>query len=183
MTSMGDILNRCGSDKNLPQCHTYAFVYEGLFPDREAVTAVLEIGVAGGGSIRAWHEIFPNAVIVGLDQGPSLECPRGPRLEIHQGNQRDRAAVLNCVGGRQFDLIIDDASHILSDQLLCLWWLWPHLKPGGYFVVEEMDIQHNGVGPAVGPDGNRPNIGLLQGATMVETPGPGGPEYLLVVKK
>jgi cephalosporin hydroxylase len=178
MTPMGDILNRCGSDKNLPHCHTYAPVYESLFPNRQAVTAVLEIGIAGGGSIRAWHEIFPNALIVGLDHGPSTECPRGERLEIHQGNQGDRNAVLNCARNREFDLVIDDASHRLGDQLMCMWWLWPSLKKGGYYVVEEFDIQDG-----VGPDGNRASVGLLTGGRLVETPGPGGPEYLLVVKK
>jgi hypothetical protein len=182
MESMGDVLNRCGSDKNLPGCHTYAFVYERLFPDRAAVSAVFEIGVAGGGSIRAWHEIFYNAIVVGLDAGPAPEGLAGPRIEIHRGDQRNRAAVMECVRGREFDLVIDDASHILADQLLCLFWLWPHLMSGGYYVIEELDIQ-NWVGPAVGPIGNKDSIGLLKNAQLVETPGPGGPEYLLVIRK
>ena len=44
----------------------------------------------------------------------------------------ERAAV-----GRQFDLIVDDATHLLEDTLRTLYWLWPSVKPGGLYVVEE----------------------------------------------
>ena len=176
MTSMDEIMMRHGTDT--ATWHRYAPVYDSLFPDRASVLAVMEIGVAEGASIRAWHEIFPNALIVGFDHGPSPTCPRGERLEIHQGSQRDRRAILNAAGERDFDLIIDDASHILADQLCCLFWLWPLLKSGGYYVVEEFDIQ-DGVGPA----GNLASYGLLSGCRTITTPSPNGDELLVVVRK
>ena len=66
----------------------------------------------------------------------------------------------------------------MTDQLFSLWVLWPFLRSGGYYVVEEFDIQ-DGVSSAA----NLPSVGLLTGAKFVETPGPGGVEYLLVIRK
>ncbi len=172
--NIDDILVKHGSDK--ATWHRYGPVYDMLFPDREKVTAVMEIGVADGCSIRAWLEAFPLAIIVGLDQNPEIQIDK--RAIIQQGNQRDRNAVLSCARNRQFDLIIDDASHILHDQLACLFWLWPFLKPGGVYVVEEMDIQ-DGVGPA----GNLASYGLLNGCKAYPTPSPNGEELLIVVEK
>lgn len=177
MIPMGDILTRCDSDKNNP--HRYASVYERLFGDREAVEHVLELGVSYGGSVLAWREIFPNATIVGLDIGPSEHCPRLDRLEIHQGDRRDYNAVMNCVRGRKFDLIIDNASHKIGDQLTSLFWLWPHVALGGKYVIEEFDVDGGR-----GPSANRDLIQLFKSAEMIDTiDATGGIEPLLVLRK
>ena len=39
-----------------------------------------------------------------------------------------------------FDIIIEDASHMLKDQIITLFMLFKVLKPGGIFVVEEIDF-------------------------------------------
>ena len=39
-----------------------------------------------------------------------------------------------------FDIIIEDASHMLKDQILSLFMLFPLLKSGGLFIVEELDF-------------------------------------------
>ena len=39
-----------------------------------------------------------------------------------------------------FDIIIEDASHMLKDQIISLFYLFPRLNRGGYFIVEELDF-------------------------------------------
>lgn len=176
MKTMGEILIAHGSDK--ATWHQYHPVYEALFPQRDLVSAVLEIGIETGASLKAWRDIFQNAVVVGLDHN-DCSAMNGNRIETHRGNQRDRAAVLRAAGDdRQFDLIVDDASHILSDQLASMFWLWPFLKPGGYYVIEEADIQNGG-----GPAANLESWPLLKGCELHRTPSPNGEEILVVVRK
>ena len=40
----------------------------------------------------------------------------------------------------EFDIIIEDASHMLKDQIISLFMLFPKVKKGGIFVVEEIDF-------------------------------------------
>ena len=40
----------------------------------------------------------------------------------------------------QFDLIIEDASHMLKDQIISLFILFKNLKSGGFFIIEEIDF-------------------------------------------
>ena len=39
-----------------------------------------------------------------------------------------------------FDIIIEDASHVLKDQIISLFMLFKKLKPGGLFICEELDF-------------------------------------------
>jgi hypothetical protein len=170
--TMSEVMNAYGTDKD--EHHRYAPVYESLFPDRGAVTHVLEVGIAEGRSMLAWREIFPNALVVGLDREP-CHCERGPRLEFHQGDQRSCADCLRAAGGREFDLIVEDASHRLDANLLTLFWLWPFVRPGGHYVIEEMQDAAE----------YRENVeSLFRGCRWVPTDCPyGGCEALVVLKK
>ena len=40
----------------------------------------------------------------------------------------------------EFDIIIEDASHMLKDQVLTLFMYFKLLKPGGIFIIEEIDF-------------------------------------------
>ena len=39
-----------------------------------------------------------------------------------------------------FDIIIEDAGHYFKDQIISLFMLFKCLKPGGIFVIEELDF-------------------------------------------
>lgn len=141
---------------------------------RDEVELMMEVGVADGSSLLAWSEVFPNAICVGLDIHPAVKA-RGPRIEFYTGNatwQRDCEAA---AGGRQFDFIVDDATHRLEDILVTLFYLWPSVRPGGLYVVEEFCN--------VGNFYHHINA-LLPNALIVETQGPfGGIEPLVVLRK
>ena len=126
-----------GTDKHGAN-HHYGDAYEGLFPDREAVKLVMEVGVADGACMLAWREVFPNALVVGMDIHSSAFAI-GDRLEFNLGDQRSRQHCERAAAGRQFDLIVEDATHHLPDTLLTLFWLWPYVRAGGVYVVEEWE--------------------------------------------
>ena len=123
-----------GTDKE--SNHHYGDAYERMFPDRSVVELVMEVGVADGSCLRAWRDAFPNATVVGLDVHNS-DLAFGDRIEFHLGNQLRKDDCLRAVAGRQFDLIVEDGTHNIADTLLTLYWLWPSIKPGGLYVVEE----------------------------------------------
>ncbi len=66
MTSiLSELGRKYGTDK---VDHGYCDVYHQAFEKkRQEVTAVMEIGVFFGASIRMWKDYFPNAVIHGVD--------------------------------------------------------------------------------------------------------------------
>lgn len=164
-----------GSDKQ--SNHNFGDAYEKIFTEywpacpRTGPKLMMEVGVADGSSLRAWREIFPNATIVGMDIHHSDKA-NGERIEFYLGDQRSKEDCERAAAGRQFDLIVDDATHLLADTLVTLFWLWPFVRPGGLYVVEDGAFQ----------DSDRAK--LLFGAEVVETQGPfGGIEPLVVLRK
>jgi len=141
-TRMGERFAYWGSDKST--FHAYDPIYERLLSDRvDEIQLVLEIGVADGGSVLAWRDIFPSAHIVGLDLAPCNHpsVTTADRLELHVGDMRDHATLQRVAAGRSFDLIVEDASHKLDDNLRALFVMLPMLASGGLYVIEEFDRQ------------------------------------------
>lgn len=169
-----------GTDKQ--SNHNYGDAYEALFGDteslytvdRDAIRLVMEVGVADGACLQAWAEVFPNARIVGMDIHPSV-LAKGDRIEFHLGDQSKLADCMRAANGRMFDLIVEDATHKLEDTLRTMFYLWPCVKPGGLYVIEEFEnigeLRHHII--EVWPE-----------ARIVDTDGPhGGQEPLVVLRK
>ena len=159
--------------------HNYGDVYESLFPDlkgtlrtRSGVILMMEVGIADGSSLLAWREVFPNALCVGMDIHHS-DRAHGERIEFQLGDQRSKDDCERVAGGRLFDLIVEDATHEMDSTLLTLYWLWPFVKPGGLYVVEEWsNIDRNRI------------TSLFPQAEIIDTQGPfGGVESLVVFRK
>jgi hypothetical protein len=157
------------------------FVPDKIMPDLEWLTVeslrpevklMMEIGVADGSSLLAWSEIFPNALCVGMDIHHSDKA-HGNRIEFHIGDQRSKEDCERVARGRQFDVIVEDATHHLPNTLLTLYWMWPFIRKGGLYIVEEWD----------GVDRTRIKA-LWPNAEIVDTKGPfGGVEPLVVFRK
>jgi cephalosporin hydroxylase len=103
--------------------------FAGLTPKR-----VLEIGVQGGGSLKIWRDMFPEAQIVGVDVDPSCAEHAGENIAIHIGDQTDER-FLETLG--EFDIIIDDGGHKMSQQQVSFNLLMPRLAKGGIYVIED----------------------------------------------
>lgn len=141
-----------GTDK---VSHGFTDVYDKLFQvNRLEVKKVLEVGVFFGSSLKMWAEYFPNAVIYGVDsftghQGNGNIFPNAdrflkentnPRIKLVVADQakiEDLDKVISSVGD-EFDIIIDDGSHLMYDQQITLGKLFKLLKNEGIYVMEDL---------------------------------------------
>lgn len=101
---------------------------------------LLEIGVAGGGSLEIWRRYFgPKARIFGLDVNP--DCKRfespGTRIVIgSQGNTDLLKRVAEETG--PIDILIDDGSHTYEHQLSTFRTLFEHVSENGVYGCEDL---------------------------------------------
>lgn len=130
--------------------HHYLDTYERYFGHlRNEAFTMLEIGVAGGASIRMWREYFPNAKVYGIDNNP--DCA-GEGIFI--GSQDDPAfldSVLSHIGVP--DIIIDDGSHHGPKTIATFRHLFAKIAAGGWYVVEDTHCfydPHYGEAPPYG---------------------------------
>jgi hypothetical protein len=125
------------SNDNYSSKHTvYWNIYEEIFQkyNLKKKLNLLEIGVDNGTGMDAYQRIFPNAKICGLDIR-RLTSPIGP---VYTGSQ-DNPELLNRINTEQgpFDIIIDDGSHRNDHQISTFEYMFPLLKPGGIYIVED----------------------------------------------
>jgi hypothetical protein len=145
--SLTDLANRFGSDKGTSPgdwgvSHGYATIYERFLSVRRfEPLRLLEIGVWKGGSLRMWESYLPNAQIIGIDNLSSVIQQRAKRAEILIGDAADQQFlndVLERFAGGKVDIVIDDASHILDQQVRTFEILFPCLEEGGLYFVEDV---------------------------------------------
>uniref|UniRef100_A0A7S2PF97 Methyltransferase domain-containing protein n=1 Tax=Skeletonema marinoi TaxID=267567 RepID=A0A7S2PF97_9STRA len=143
------------SDKSRDD-HSYVKLYNMIFASiRHSVTNITEIGISHGQSIQAWFRYFPNADIHGFDvkwYGEdvvkiNLEHLK-PRVHTHIVNILENNITMSGLGflPESMDIIIDDGPHSVSSQEGFLQKIFPCLKPGGYYIIEDIGIAGNGNG-------------------------------------
>lgn len=120
--------------------HSYGSVYADILTPAftHKALSVLEIGVLQGESLKAWADIFPHATILGVDIEPVEIIPSNPRIRTYQTDAGDYKLMSEFRNQFVFDLVIDDGSHDINDQLAALFALWPGVKSGGYYVIEDI---------------------------------------------
>jgi hypothetical protein len=125
-----------GSDKT--SVHNYAAFYDQLWSDLRPLK-IVEIGVLTGASLRAWKYATPAATVIGADRNlvPGLDV-----VQIVTPDYGPLVERLREVG--PVDLIIDDGSHKLADQLAGAEALWDCLRVGGAYVVEDLQSESDG---------------------------------------
>lgn len=125
--------------------HGYSAFYEKHFKEfRSKKINLLEIGSYSGASAAAFVKYFKNVNIYCLDINLTRFKFKSKHIftyGIDANNKKSISNFLkkinfdNSIG--KFDIIIDDGSHILSDQLKSLNYFFKYLKIGGYYVIEE----------------------------------------------
>ena len=146
--TLGELGYKMGTDKGDAtddMWHSYLPIYEQLFESfRDESFSLLELGVASGGSMRMWREWFPNASLFGVDNDPA-HCIRPDTVAVatlYHGEQDDDKLFAEKFTDKQFQIIIDDAEHDPKKQMLSFMLLWRCVKPGGFYIVEDVRSEH-----------------------------------------
>lgn len=143
MNSLFEIFKN-NNDKPIHKWLHYFDVYERhLEKYRNKSINVLEIGVQGGGSLQMWKKYFgPDSKILGIDIIPEYKYEE-EQIKVEVGSQSDiefLKRIVNDYG--PFDVIIDDGSHIQSDVLNSFFFLYPTLKRGGTYIIEDANTAY-----------------------------------------
>jgi hypothetical protein len=114
---------------------------------REQPRTIVELGIARGGSTAFLAVIAKPDRLVAIELGdepPGLGEFLGGRdlnVECHYGIDQADPIVAD-LAGPNLDLVIDDASHLLAETRASFDLLFPLLRPGGLYVVEDWAAHH-----------------------------------------
>jgi hypothetical protein len=130
--------------------HRYTDIYnQWLHPFRYKPVRLLEIGVGGvakpdrgGNSLRMWKRYFNRGHIVGIDIHDKSRLAES-RIHIYRGDQSD-ASFLKTIHDEMgpFDIIVDDGSHIQHHVIASFEVLFPLLKSGGIYIIEDTQTSY-----------------------------------------
>jgi hypothetical protein len=134
---------------------------------------VLEVGVAAGGSLRMWRELFPDGLIAGADLDPGCTWPEGTEMILATQDSPYLALRARELSPGGWDLIVDDASHVgeLSERTFAL--LWPLVRPGGWYVLEDWPVAFTEPYASSGSYGGQSMLRLAQSWIRQLEPAPG----------
>lgn len=108
---------------------------------RDQSLNVLEIGVDYGEGIKTLSKYLPNSKFVGVDAKlRDIDISDHSNVKLFECNQIDAAKLGEIVGvefNNQIDIIIDDASHIGALTARSFDILFPFLKSGGLYIIED----------------------------------------------
>jgi len=124
--------------------HDYLQLYERILHSlRYEPINLIEIGVFRGSSLRTWEEYFPRANIIGVDVDPECHQYQNDRITIEIADQSDVEQLCDITRRHgPFDIVIDDGSHMWDHQITTLHYLFPHVKQGGFYILEDLDTSY-----------------------------------------
>jgi hypothetical protein len=162
MSELANIFEKYNLDKLY---NKYDSLYEILFANNKyLIKNILEIGIGTtdekmessmhsykkydspnyvhGNSLRAWRDYFLNANIYGIDVDENTMFEED-RIKTFCSSSMDKDkmnAIMSKIG--LMDIIIDDGLHNLEANITTLEILFPYLKDGGIYIIEDIN-QHN----------------------------------------
>lgn len=125
----------------------YLREYERVLKDyRKRNISLLEIGIQNGGSLEIWERFFSNAkIIIGCDINKKCReltyNKENIFIVIGDSNESEvKNEILKIES--EFDIIIDDGSHMSSDIIRGFFNYFPLLKKDGIFIVEDLHCSY-----------------------------------------
>ena len=125
---------------------------------------IVELGVRDGYDLAMFADWFQNSQLVGIDRDHYEQLitwgnnngrnPANGWGDYHRhlgqmGNAKFRKELayddktINKFDNESIDYLIDDASHSLDDQLLCIKKYYPKIKKGGKIISEDVGFEAN----------------------------------------
>lgn len=152
-----------------------------LSPRRLEIKRMLEVGIGTketmkhvdgylpGASLFMWRDYFPNAEIWGVDSDRRALTEFESIRSVHS-DSTDPELVSKLP--RSFDLVVDDGSHNAEIQFKTFLNLWPLVRDGGLYIIEDAESWRD-LSELL--DGFRP--------TVVLTPHSGTSGKLMLIRK
>ena len=82
-----------------------------------------------------WCEYFTNSNIIGVELNNIDYKPSNDRIKLIIGDGTDSRTFQNI---ENLDIIIDDGSHIFTDQIFTYAILYDRLRKGGIYIIEDV---------------------------------------------
>ncbi len=112
---------------------------------------VVELGIWEGGSTALLTQLLRPRRLVAIDLSPTRVAALDDFIDSRDLTQRIRpyfgvdqadrsrlgAIVADEFGSEPLDVVIDDASHLLPESTVSFNLLFPRLRPGGWYVIED----------------------------------------------
>lgn len=144
MDSLSRIATKYNTDKH--GHHDFTKIYEVYLRDiRHLPVILIEVGIGGyefidrgGGSLQMFKEYFPKGSIHGIDIYDKSFINQD-RISTYIGSQTDKIflnSVVNKTGNP--DVILDDGGHVSPNTIRTFEILYPLLKSGGYYFLEDV---------------------------------------------
>jgi cephalosporin hydroxylase/TolA-binding protein len=126
----------------------YFFIYDQIFErflNAKKPVTLLEIGVQNGGSLEVWKKYLPpGSEIHGMDINHRCrEIGFSENIHFHLGSAADIKFVNELFAHKNFDIILDDGSHICHEVISTFTNLFKKLNPGGAYIVEDMHTSYD----------------------------------------
>ncbi|CAG8961756.1 hypothetical protein HYFRA_00006299, partial [Hymenoscyphus fraxineus] len=150
--SFTEIAMKWGTDK--VTTHNYHYMYEKYMePIRDRKIKMLEIGLGcnmnygPGMSYHTWLEFFPNVDMYYIEYDAACVERWSANLtnaKIFTGDQASLPFLQHFItaSGGAFDIIIDDGGHTMTQQITSLTTLFPIIKPGGIYFLEDLGTSY-----------------------------------------
>lgn len=117
---------------------------------------MVEAGIDQGGSTAFFCKLLQPEKLLGFDIAAqpvkkvqkflAEHDPEG-RIELHWGIDQSDPIVVpalldSAFGSKQLDLVVDDASHLFTPSTATFEMLFPRLRPGGLYILEDWSCKH-----------------------------------------
>lgn len=125
------------------------------FAQTLSIERMFELGIFQGGSVVFYEKLFRPRRLVALDLSKPIAAlddylSHSQLTEVvkpyYQVDQSDRARLQQILDaefpGQAMDLVIDDASHLLGPTRTSFNVLFPRVRPGGIYVIEDWGWEH-----------------------------------------
>ncbi|MCX5925592.1 MAG: class I SAM-dependent methyltransferase [Candidatus Dependentiae bacterium] len=149
--SLDQLALQTGTDKS-SAFHAYTAIYDKFFSGiRHKPIKFLEIGIYKGASIALWDRYFDNAQtrlhFIDIDPQAVALCKNrsfSSRIDGYIVNQEDKESLRQFVAtaGQEYDIIIDDGGHTMDQQKNSFEVLFPTLKKGGVYIIEDLHTSY-----------------------------------------
>jgi len=155
LCALGD---KYGVDKCPTINHNYTPTYHSVLDSRRDTTLhMLEIGVGNiplmrpivgdrykpGASLRMWRDYFPKAEIIGCDIDKKVLFNDEDRIKTFYADQSNEPSLVSLIEqikspDGKLDIILDDGSHNKDHQIFSFKILWPYIRAGGLYIIEDI---------------------------------------------